>query len=386
MVYFDNAATTFPKPARVREAVLEAMERYGANPGRSGHRLSMAAAVKVYETREALAEFFGAETVEDVVFTSNCTHALNFAIKGTLRQGDHVIISDLEHNSVLRPVHALASKGIITYDVAEVSEDDDEKTVDAFRKLINPRTKLIACTHGSNVWGLRLPLDKLGKLSQEYDILFMVDAAQTSGVVPIDMAKSKIDFLCTAGHKSLYGPSGTGVLITPLGSAMDTCFEGGTGSMSGDFGQPSGMPERLESGTVNTSGIIGLGAGVSYVREKGIERIYGESMRIGRVIYEGLSSISGVTLYTRGFENGRHLPVISFNIDGMVSEDVTGELSEKGFATRGGLHCAPLAHSKMGTFEFGAVRISVGSFNTAAQAKKLLSAINGLAKKVGSNR
>lgn len=380
MTYFDNAATTFPKPRRVRDAVAQAMERYGANPGRSGHKLSMETAVKVYETREAAAEFFGAQAVEDVVFTSNCTHALNFALKGMLEQGDHVIISDLEHNSVLRPVHALASRGIIKYSVAEVSEDDDEKTVEAFRSCINANTRLIACTHGSNVWGIRLPVKKLGQLAQEYDLLFLVDAAQTAGVVPIDMRENKIDFLCTAGHKSLYGPPGTGLLITPLGAALNCSFEGGTGSMSADFNQPDGMPERLESGTVNTSGIIGLGAGISYVREKGIENIYAESMHIGEIIYGGLASIPGVSLYTRGFVHGLHLPVISFNIDGMASEDVTAKLSDMGFATRGGLHCAPIAHRKMNTMDSGAVRISIGSFNTVAQARPLVAAINKIAK------
>lgn len=375
MTYFDNAATTFPKPRRVREAVQNAMERYGANPGRSGHRLSLETAIKVYETREAVAEFFGAEAVEDVVFTSNCTHALNFALKGLLKHGDHVIISDLEHNSLSRPVHALAAKGVITYSVAEVSEDDDCRTVDAFRKLIQNDTRLIATTHGSNVWGIRTPIGKLGRLCQENDLLFLVDAAQTAGVVPIDMEKDNIDFLCAAGHKSMYGPSGTGVLVTPLGSALDCCFEGGTGNMSADFDQPTGMPERLESGTVNTSGIIGLGAGLSYIKSRGLDELYDHEMRIAREIYEGLLNIPEIKLYTREFVYGRNLPVVSFNVSGVPSEEVTSKLSDMGFALRGGLHCAPLAHKKMDTLETGAVRISVGGFNKMSEARRLLSAI-----------
>lgn len=380
MIYFDNAATTFPKPKRVRDAVAVAMELYGANPGRSGHKLSMDTAVKVYECREAVAGFFGAQTVEDVVFTLNCTHALNLALKGALKQGDHVIISDIEHNSVLRPVHALSERGVITYSVAEVDETDDDRTVENFKRLILPNTKLIACAHGSNVWGIRSPVEKISRLAAEHDVLFLVDAAQTAGVVPISMETTEIDFLCTAGHKSLYGPSGTGLLITPLGTALTPCFEGGTGTMSADFGQPDGMPERLESGTVNTAGIIGLEAGVAYVREKGVENIFKTSMHVAGEIYEGLSVIKGVRLYTKGFAYDKNLPVVSFNIDGLNSEEVTERLSRTGFATRGGLHCSPLAHKKMGTMESGAVRVSVGSFNTPQQARQLLWAIRNIAK------
>lgn len=381
MIYFDNAATTYPKPACVREAVLEAMERYGANPGRSGHKMSMETAVKVYEAREAVADFFGAENVEDVVFTSNCTHAVNFAVKGLVRQGDHIIISDLEHNSVLRPVHALAAKGIASYSIAKVTDNDADATVEAFRRLIRPNTRLIACTHGSNVWGIRLPVEKLGHLAREHELLFLVDAAQTAGVVPIDVQRLGIDFLCAAGHKSMYGPPGTGVLVTPLGSALECCFEGGTGSMSSEFDQPDGMPERLESGTANTCGIIGLGAGVQHIAAKGVTNSYDKSMEVAADIYKGLSEMPKVRLYTRTFERGVHLPVISFNLDGMPSEEVTARLSDMGFATRAGLHCAPLAHMKMGTIKMGAVRISVGNYNTKTQAKQLLAAINRIAVK-----
>lgn len=380
MIYFDNAATTYPKPGQVKSAVIDAMENYGANPGRSGHKMSLDTAIKVFEAREAAADFFGAENVEDVVFTSNCTHALNFALKGVIRQGDHVIISDLEHNSVLRPVHALSLKGVASYSVAEVVDGDDDATVEAFRKLIRPNTKLIACTHGSNVWGIRLPVERLGELAREHDVLFLVDAAQTAGVVPVDVQRCGIDFLCTAGHKSLYGPPGTGLLVTPLGSVIDCIFEGGTGSMSSDFEQPPGMPERLESGTVNTCGIIGLGAGIKYVSAKGVTNSYNESMGIAREIYENLAAMPKIKLYTKGFEHGRHLPVVSFNIEGIASEEVTGQLSDMGFATRGGLHCAPLAHRKMGTLETGAVRISVGGFNTRTQAGRLISAVKHLCR------
>jgi len=378
MIYFDNAATSFPKPHSVHEAVAKAMERFGANPGRSGHKLSLETAIQVFEAREEVANLFQAESAEDVAFTSNCTHALNFALKGVLKHGDHVVISDLEHNSVSRPIYALFERGVITYDVAKVSENDDEETVRNFKRFIKRNTKLVACSHGSNVWGIRAPVEKLGDLAREHDVLFLVDAAQTAGVVPIDVQSFGIDFLCASGHKSLYGPPGTGILITPLGSVISTVFEGGTGNMSGSMQQPEEMPERLESGTVNTAGIIGLRAGIEHIRKKGMARIYKNSMIIGRMIYDGLKGIKGVKLYTKGFEEGRHLPVISFNIDGIMSEDVTAKLSDEGFATRGGLHCAPLAHQKMGTLEAGAVRVSIGDFNTRQQAERFLTVIPGI--------
>jgi cysteine desulfurase family protein len=378
MIYFDNGATSFPKPPAVEEAVVAAMRRYGANPGRSGHQMSLDAAIKVYECREAAASLFGAAEPEHVVFTQNCTHAVNLAIKGALRRDDHVIISDLEHNSILRPVHTLAERGIITYSVATVSEDEEE-TLHNFTQLIQPNTRMIACTHGSNVWGIRLPIRKLGQLAAHCGILFLVDAAQTAGVVEIDMARDNIDFLCAAGHKSLYGPTGTGLLITARGSELATLIEGGTGTMSADYGQPADMPERLESGTINTMGILGLGAGIGYVKKMTIPVIYNHEMKLGTLIRQRLEAIRGVRLYTRTYEKGVHLPVISFNIGGMSSEEVVEKLSEKGFALRGGLHCAPLAHRKMDTLRTGAARISIGAFNNTEQSLHLCKAIEQVA-------
>jgi cysteine desulfurase family protein len=378
MIYFDNGATSFPKPPAVEEAVVAALRRYGANPGRSGHQLSLDTAIKVFECREAAASLFGAAEPEHVVFTQNCTHAINLAIKGALRRDDHVIISDLEHNSILRPVHTLAERGIITYSVATVSEDEEE-TLHNFTQLIQPNTRMIACTHGSNVWGIRLPIRKLGQLAAQCGILFLVDAAQTAGVVEIDMVRDNIDFLCAAGHKSLYGPTGTGLLITARGSELATIIEGGTGTMSADYNQPDDMPERLESGTINTMGILGLGAGIGYVKKMTIPVIYNHEMKLGLHIHQRLENIRGVRLYTRTYEKGVHLPVISFNIEGMSSEEVVQKLSDKGFALRGGLHCAPLAHRKMDTLRTGAVRISIGAFNNTEQSMYLCKAIEQVA-------
>lgn len=378
MVYFDNAATSFPKPKAVREAALLALERYGANPGRSGHALSMACATRVFEVREAAAKMFNSE-VEDVVFTQNCTHALNLVIRGVLGRGDHAVISDLEHNSVLRPVHMLAERGVVRYDVATTSEDDDE-TVAAFRALVRRNTRLICCTHGSNVTGARLPIEKLGALARELDVLFLVDAAQTAGVVDIDIEASGIDFLCVAGHKGLYGPSGTGMLVTPLGGELRPLMAGGTGSYSADFSQPPVMPDRLESGTLNMPGIMGLGAGIGFVARKTPAALFAHEMALAGNIRARLRDTKGVTLYPREHKPGKGLPVIAFNIEGQPSEQVVSALSERGFALRGGLHCAPLCHRKLGTLETGICRISLGAFNTEEQCGRLCDEIRRISR------
>lgn len=373
MIYFDNGATTFPKPKRVPRAVDQAFRTYGANPGRSGHEMSMQTAVKVYECRESAANLFHHTQVEDVVFTLNCTAAVNMALKGVLKWGDHIIISDLEHNAVLRPVHCMARRGAITYDVAQVFEDD-EQTLRSFESLIRPNTRMIACTHASNVFGIRLPAAMIGQLCRRRGLLFLLDAAQTAGVVDIDVDGWGIDFFCTAGHKSLYGPSGTGLLITPHGSEMETILEGGTGSYSADYDMPTDMPDRLESGTVNTVGIIGLQEGIGFVQDRGLDNLYRHELQVAQVIYDRLRQINGVQLYTP-LVPGKSLPVISFNVKGKSSEETASLLSEEGFALRGGLHCAPLAHKKMGTIDKGTARISIGAFNTEEEGRMLCGAV-----------
>lgn len=381
MVYLDNAATTFPKPPSVARAVQTAFTTYGANPGRSGHKMSVNTAEKVYDCREALADFFHAYDVTNVVFTQNCTQALNTAIKGILRRGDHVVISTFEHNSVLRPVHQLAEEGMITYSIADVAEGDDEQTVENFAAQINPRTRLIACTHASNVCGVRLPIEKIGALAKKYGILFLVDAAQTAGVLPIDIQRCQIDFLCMAGHKCLYGPSGTGVLITDRGEELRPLMEGGTGSNSLDFHQPDFMPDRLESGTVNTAGIIGLGAGVRYIKKETVQKIHQREMQLTRMLYDGLSRMKDVILYTRRPDNEHYVPVLCFNLAGMDSSAAVELLDEQGIALRGGFHCAPLAHQKLGTVEIGTIRASLSAFTTVNDITMLLGAVKKVTQK-----
>ena len=379
MIYFDNGATSFPKPKRVATAVQESFTDYGANPGRSGHAMSIGTAVKVFGVREQLADMFGMQSPQEVAFTLNCTHAINKAMKGILREGDHVLISDLEHNAVLRPIHTLASRGLITYSVVETFPSDTMRTVTSFASAIRSETRLVACTHASNVFGSILPIQEIGRLCRNGDIFFLVDAAQSAGVLDIKPRDWGIDFLCLAGHKGLYGPAGTGALITSLGGFLDTIIEGGTGSFSGSYDQPEEMPDRMESGTLSTMGILGLGAGVSFVLEKGVQAIYTHEMKLATETFEALSQIHGVTLYTAGCNFQQQVPVISFNLDGKSSEETVSLLSDRGFALRGGLHCAPLAHQKMGTLETGTARISFGAFNTLGQVHKLLKAIQEIA-------
>lgn len=380
MIYFDNAATTFPKPMSVKSAVDKALLHYGANPGRSGHDLAAKTAEKVYDVRVKAAQFFGAQNEEQVVFTQNCTYALNTVIKGLLHQGDHVITSDMEHNSVMRPLHSLRSKGI-TYSCAQTSYDD-EQTVSAFRSLIQVNTRAIIVMHGSNVFGMKLPIEKLAKLAKEFGLFFVVDAAQTAGTEPIHITDMGIDFLCTAGHKGLYGPTGTGLMITSCGDCLSPLVEGGTGSASKDLEQPKFMPDCFESGTINTMGVIGLGAGLDFIKKRGIEKIARYEITVARCLYDHIYHEDGVLLYTPAPEQGKNLPVVSFNIEGLTSEETTARLNQAGFALRGGLHCAPTAHKKFHTQDIGTARVSVGAFNTVEQANKLAYTICKIAHSV----
>ncbi|MEG2295842.1 MAG: aminotransferase class V-fold PLP-dependent enzyme, partial [Oscillospiraceae bacterium] len=356
MIYLDNAATSYPKPSTVIKAVSNAMVNFGANPGRSGHTMAAKTAMQIFDTRESIASFFGVENMENVSFTQNCTYAINLCVKGFLKQGDHVIISDLEHNAVLRPIYSLAQKGIITFDVAKTYQNK-EKTVKSFEDLIVKSTRLIICTHGSNVFGIKLPIYEIGGMAKKYGIYFLVDAAQTAGTVDIDI-KNNIDFICMPGHKGLYGPSGTGVLIINCPDKVDSIIEGGTGSVSLQYEQPDFPPDKFESGTINTTGIIGLGAGISFAKKIGCKNIHKKEMMLSRQFYHEVSNNPNVILYTEYCD--QNLPVISFNIKGKTGEQTTAELNARGFALRGGFHCSPLAHKKMQTEESGTARVSFG--------------------------
>ncbi|MBR4112996.1 MAG: aminotransferase class V-fold PLP-dependent enzyme [Ruminiclostridium sp.] len=372
MVYFDNAATTFPKPHSVISAMTGALMEFGANPGRAGHRMSMKTAEAVFEAREKCADFFGAET-ENTVFTLNCTHALNMAIKGILKNGDHIVCSDIEHNAVLRPIYACSKEKGITYSFAQ-TYDDDNLTAEAFERNINRRTRAVVCTLAGNVTGKILPVRKIAEICRRRNICFIVDAAQGAGVLPIKLADG-INIICAAGHKGLYGPMGTGLMITDGKYRLSTLVEGGTGSASKELAQPEFLPDRFESGTINTAGAISLGAGVDFVRSKGLDVIHNHEMRLCRRFYVELSKNPDVVLYT-DYPDERYAPVIPFNIRGLGSEETAQKLSSAGYCLRGGFQCAYPVHKKIGTHETGAVRFSPSVFSTMSETNGLIRAIS----------
>ncbi len=378
MDYFDNAATTYPKPSGVLPALHQAVRQYGGNPGRSGHRISLQTAEKVYEIRKKAAMLFHAEA-ENTIFTSNCTHALNLAIKGLLKDGDHVVTTCLEHNSVLRPLHALSEAGVIRYSVADAMGEDDEILAN-LKQEITPQTKAMVITHASNVIGKVMPIREIGELCRSHGIKLIVDAAQSAGVLPIDMEQMGIHILCTAGHKGLYGTTGTGLLLMRETEPLTPLTEGGTGSQSNSLDQPLFHPDRYESGTVNTCGILALSAGIDFVNRKGISTLYRHELGLCRYFAEQLQQIAGITLYAPLPTPQKQVPIVLFNLDGISSMVTAGALDRGGFALRGGLHCAPLVHQKLGTQEQGAVRFSPGAFNTMEQTDRLIKYLKKIRK------
>ena len=377
MIYFDNAATSYPKPAEVIKTVNSALNLYGANPGRSGHNMSISAANQVYLCRESLNRFFNGFGEEFVSFFPNCTYALNVAIKGIIKNGEHIIISSLEHNSVLRPVHKLMEENVADYSVFKVGKTKEE-TIENFRKSFKSNTKLCVVTAVSNVFGNILPLKELSTIAHEMDACFFVDGAQGAGVVELDMKKQGIDCLCVPGHKGLLGPMGTGAL---LHNDLDfsTIIEGGTGSASFDFSQPQTYPERLESGTLNVPGLCGLRKGVEIVEKTGVNRIFAKEKSVSEAIFDGLKHMPQVMLYQENYNSSDYAPLVSFNIENLHSEQVSAYLNEHGVAVRGGFHCAPLAHISNQTQSQGAVRISPSIFNGEKDIKILLNLVRKIA-------
>ena len=375
MIYLDNGATSFPKPLSVRQNVDISLKKFSANPGRSGHSLSLRAAKEIFECRKRLKELFNVNSEEEIIFTENCTMALNTVIFGLLSEGDHVLISSMEHNSVTRPLESLKDKGV-TYSTFDYSYDDNE-TVDNVRNLIKPETKLVICTHASNVFGFRFPIERICALCHAYGILFCVDSAQSAGVFDIDVGTNQYDFVCMSGHKSLYGPMGTGVLIHNNRNLKPLLY-GGTGTESVKKSQPEGLPEKFESGTQNMNGISGLKAGVDFVKNRGIKNIYNHEYKLAKRLFNGLANNRKVITYNKSFDYGKVAPVVSFNIDGVYSEDLVAKLNKYGIMTRGGLHCSPLAHTTMNTIENGTVRVVPGAFNTINDINYLLNVIRKL--------
>lgn len=374
--YFDNAATSWPKPPGMIEAMVSFDDSIGANPGRSGHRLSVDAGRVVHEARDAVADLIGSPDPLNVVFTKNATEALNIAIMGLLSPGDHVITSGMEHNSVMRPLRYLERNGVALSMIP--CSGDGSLNVNEARKMIRSYTKLIVVTHASNVTGTILPIDELATIAHSCGAIIAVDASQTAGCVPIDVIRSGIDILCFTGHKSLLGPQGTGGLYIREGLAdtIRPLMRGGTGSCSEFEEQPEFMPDRFESGTPNAIGLAGLAAGVRYVAETGVDRIRDHEMELVRRFYNGAVSIKGVTIFGCT-DLTRRTAILSFSIDGMNASEVAFDLDERfGIMARPGLHCAPAAHRCIGTFPGGAVRFSFGMFTTKDEIDHGLEAID----------
>lgn len=378
MIYLDNAATSFPKPRRVAEEQLRCMQFYGGNPGRGSHALALAAAEKIYECREELASFFGSPNPENVIFTMNTTMALNTAIKGLLRRGDHVLLSDMEHNAVFRPIYKLARDGVITYDVFNTFPATPSRTTEmilaSILEKLRPTTRMLICAHASNICSAMLPLEEIGALCRKKGILFVVDAAQSAGHLPIDMKKMQIDALCAPGHKGLWGPQGCGILVLGDGIVADTLIEGGSGYNSLEGSMPSDAPERYEAGTLPTPAIAGLLEGIREVRRMGIEHIHAHECALTSRLSEHLLPIPRVTIYAPHCLGS----VLLFSIEGISSDRVGAFLNERGICVRTGFHCAALAHATLGTPPSGAVRVSPSPFNTVGQIDALADAVRDL--------
>lgn len=340
--------------------------------------MSSETVLQIYKVREQLAEMFGAKSEENIVFTLNCTHALNIAIKGLAKKGGHAVTSCLEHNSVIRPLTKLKNSGDFDFDMAKVF-DDDYKTVESFESKIKSNTCFIVCTYASNVFGDILPVKKLGELAKKHNIPLIVDGAQAAGIIDIDVVRDNISCLCMPGHKGLYGPSGTGVLILSENCSPDTLIEGGTGSESKNFLQPEFLPDRFESGTQNTAGIIALGKGVEFVKKEKIENIREhENIMIEKLFREFLVS-DDVVIFNR-FNPEKYVPILSFNMKNLSGEETAGLLAEEDIAVRGGFHCNPCAHEFYKTSDTGTARVSVSAFNTKNDIDYLIKCVNKIAK------
>ncbi len=381
VIYFDNAATSWPKPSQVKEAMVRFMDEIGANPGRSGHLLSIEAARILYEARESLATLFHVKDPLRIILTVNATESINLALKGLLKPGHHVITSSMEHNSVMRPLRDLEKKGIELSIISGSRKGMlDPQEVE---KKIRSNTRMVVLNHASNVTGNLLPIREVGLIARKHSLLFLVDAAQTAGAYPIDMERDGIDLLAFTGHKSLYGPQGTGGLV--LGERVNEkemvpLKQGGTGSRSEYEEQPEFLPDRFESGTPNGVGIAGLLAGVQFVLEKGVEQIREHESYLMEKLIEGLKKIPRLKCYDP--ENGvERIAMLSFNLTEISPSDVAFRLErEFGILCRSGLHCAPSAHRTIGTFPEGTVRFGLSVFNTETEIERTIQAVSIISK------
>ena len=385
ITYLDNAATTFPKPRAVSDEVSRCIKSYCGNPGRSAHPLAVASANKIYECRERIARFFSSDKPENVIFTMNTTYAINMAIKGLLRRGDHVLISDMEHNSVYRPIEKLFRDGFVTYSAFETVKNgvllDNDRILKSISRLILPgRTKMLICSHIPNICSAIRPISAIGKLCRDKGVTFVLDAAQSAGHIPINVKNSCVDILCAPAHKGLYGIQGCGFMLLGDKILPKTILEGGNGINSLDWEMPDFSPERFESGTLPTPCIAALSEGISYLSRFTAEEIAAHDISLfDRLKYMMMNSPE---LKAKIYLHEARGAVLLFNMDGIPSEKVGRHLAERGICVRSGYHCSALGHKALGTEEIGAVRASFGIFNTQYHIELLFSALKELREEV----
>ena len=367
LIYLDNAATTFPKPERVTDEVLHCLLEYCGNPGRGAHPLALRSAEKIYECRELLSDFLGLDAPERICFTTNTTYALNAALKGLLRPGDHVLLSELEHNAVRRPLLTLQRTRGISFDTFPVLGKTEQELLLGIETAIRPNTTALICTHACNICSLSLPLSPIGALCRRYGLYFIVDAAQSAGHLPIDMRQMQISALAAPAHKALFGIQGAGVLALGEGILPTTLIEGGSGSDSLLGDMPKHAPDRFEAGTLPTPAIVALGEGVRFIQERGLSVIQDHARQLFLLARECLESLPGMTVYQSDTPGA----VLLFSHSTIAPNLLADHLARQGICVRAGYHCAPLAHAALGTPEGGAVRISFSPFNTEADIATL---------------
>jgi len=379
MIYLDNAATSYPKPQGVYDEILNCMKNYAANPGRGSHDMSLTAATKIIECRHEISTFFKIPNLFNVVFTSNATEGLNIAIKGLLKRGDHVISTIIEHNSVLRPLNSLTRHGV---QVSLIGVDEKGYVnIEDMKKEIRKNTKAIIVNHASNVLGTIQRIKEIGQIAKDNGIIFIVDASQSAGIISIDVIRDNIDILAFPGHKGLLGPQGTGGLYIRDGITLEEFKVGGTGSNSHSMLQPDFLPDKFESGTLNTPGIAGLCEGLKFIKNVGRRNIQKHEEALLEYLLKELKKLPHVKIYGSDTVENR-CAVVSINIEGLDSSDAGYLLNSKGIAVRTGFHCAPLIHGIMGTNKSGTVRVSPGYFNTFEDIETIVKVIKDMSKEV----
>lgn len=375
MIYLDNAATSFPKPPRVAKEIQCCINNYCGNAGRGSHKLSLLAANKIYECREEICTLINAPTPENIIFVPSCSYGLNLIIKGILKQGDHVLISDMEHNSVYRPISRLANDGIVTFDTFSAlssNQKDNNTIINNIEKKIRKNTKLLICTHQSNICSFSLPIDKIGELCNKHNILFALDVAQSIGHYNIDIQNNNINYISAPGHKGLYGTQGSAFVVINSKNILNPLIQGGNGIYSLETQMPDFLPERHEVGTLPLPSIVGLLEGIKEIKSKTIDAISTHERDLFRYLRDNLLNIKGITIYHPEYEGN----TLSFNLKNISTDHVCARLDEENICVRGGFHCSALGHTSLGTKESGTVRVSFGIFNTKTDVDKLISVIN----------